>query len=127
MLKWMLIAAGGSLGSVLRYALQGWVQRLSGGMFPSGTFAVNVLGCFVIGILSGYFASPQLIREEYRIGVTVGLLGGFTTFSTFGLESFNLATGGQWRLALVNIVASCAIGLAAVALGYRLAERWFGV
>jgi CrcB protein len=72
-------------------------------------------------------AGPQLIREEYRIGLTVGVLGGYSTFSTFGLESFNLANEGDFRLALLNMVISCALGFAAVWLGYRISERWFGV
>jgi len=127
MLKWLLIASGGALGSVLRYLLQGWVQRAFGGLFPLGTLAVNVLGCLVLGAMAGFFAGPQLVREEYRVGLTVGVLGGFTTFSTFGLESFNLIGGGELRLALLNVLLSCGAGLAAVWIGYRLAERWFGV
>jgi fluoride exporter len=126
MLKWLLIALGGAVGSMLRYAIQGWVQRLSSGSFPTGTLAVNILGCLLLGWLSGYFAGAQLVREEYRIGLTVGLLGGFTTFSTFGYESFSLANDGEVRLALANIVLSCALGFLAVWLGYRMAERWFG-
>jgi len=127
MLKWLLIAAGGAFGSVLRYAVQGWVQRLGGGVFPIGTLAVNVSSCLAIGLLAGFFAGPQLIREEYRIGLTVGVLGGYSTFSTFGLESFNLANDGEFRLALLNVLLSCGVGFAAVWLGYRVAERWFGV
>ena len=127
MLKWLLIAAGGGLGSMLRYAMQGWVQRLTTTTFPWGTFAVNVLGCLLLGLLSGFFAGPQLVREEYRVGLTVGVLGGFTTFSTFGLESFNLANDGELRLALANMIISCAAGFVAVWFGYRLAERFFGV
>lgn len=127
MIKWSLIALGGAVGSMLRYAVQGWAQRLTDGSFPIGTFVVNMVGCLAIGFLSGFFASPQLIREEYRIGITIGLLGGFTTFSTFGLESFNLVNDGELRLALLNVLASCGIGLVAVWAGYRLAEHWFGV
>ncbi len=127
MTKWVLIAAGGALGSLLRYTLQGWAQRLSGGTFPTGTLAVNVLGCLVIGFLAALFAAPTLMREEYRIGLTVGVLGGFTTFSTFGLETFSLADDGQWRYAAANVVLSCGLGLFGVWLGYRLGERWFGV
>lgn len=127
MLKWLLIGVGGALGSVLRYAMQGWVQRFAGGAFPFGTMAVNVVGCFLLGLLAGFLAGPQLVREEYRVGLMVGVLGGFTTFSTFGLESFNLIAGGELRLALLNIALSCGVGLAAVWIGYRLAERWFGV
>jgi len=135
MLKWLLIAVGGALGSLLRYSFQGWVQRtagvwverLSGESFPVGTLAVNVTACLLIGFLSGFFAGPQLIREEYRIGLTVGVLGGYSTFSTCGLESFNLANDGEYWFALANMVLSCVVGFVAVWVGYRGAERWFGV
>jgi fluoride exporter len=127
MLKWAMIAVGGACGSLMRYAMQGWVQRLSGSTFPVGTLAVNTTACFVIGLLSGFFAGPQLIREEYRIGLTVGVLGGYSTFSTFGLESFNMANDSEYGWALLNMIVSCAAGFAAVWLGYRIAERWFGV
>jgi CrcB protein len=90
---------------------------LAGSIFPVGTVCVNLLGCLLIGVLSGYFSGPQLIREEYRIGLTVGVLGGFTTFSTYGLETFNLVDGGEYRLAMLNILLSNGIGLLAVLIG----------
>jgi CrcB protein len=127
MLKWLLIAAGSALGGVMRYGFQGWVQRFSNGSFPVGTLAVNVTSCLAIGFLSGLFAGPQLIREEYRVALTVGVLGGYSTFSTFGLETFNLANQGEFRLAMLNVLLSCGLGLAGVWIGYRAAERWFGV
>jgi CrcB protein len=127
MTKWLLIAGGGALGTVLRYAIQGWVQRAAGSSFPAGTLAVNVLGCLIIGFLTALFTGPFLIREEYRIGLTVGILGGFTTFSTFGLESFALMNAGQFGFAVLNIILSCALGLFAVWAGYRLGEYWYGV
>jgi CrcB protein len=127
MTKWALIAAGGALGSVLRYAVQGWGQRLANGGFPVGTLAVNLIGCTLVGFLAAAFTGPILIREEHRVGLIVGLLGGFTTFSAFGLETFTLANAGQLRLAALNVVLSCGLGLVGVWLGYRLAERWFGV
>jgi CrcB protein len=135
MLKIVLIAVGGAFGSLLRYFVQGWVQRagndwserLLGASFPIGTFVVNTTACLAIGLLAGFFASPQLMREEYRIGLTVGVLGGYSTFSTFGLESFNLANDGELALALGNMILSCAVGFAAVWAGYRIAERAFGV
>jgi fluoride exporter len=127
MLKLILIFVGSGLGGILRYAVQGWVQRLVDVSFPLGTLAVNVAGCFIIGVLAAAFSGPILIREEYRIGLTVGIIGGFTTFSTFGLETFNLANEGQLRLALANVVASCLLGFVAVLIGYRIAERWLGV
>src|SRR6478736_10556213 len=111
MLKWIFIAVGGGIGSMMRYAMQDLAkQLLAGYIFPVGTMCVNLLGCLVIGLLSGYFAGPHLVREEYRIGLTVGVLGGFTTFSTYGLETFNLANGGEFRLAALNIVLSNVIG-----------------
>jgi len=128
MLKWILIALGGGCGSMMRYAMQGWVKQLLGGsIFPLGTMCVNLSGCLVIGLLSGYFAGPHLVRDEYRIGLTVGVLGGFTTFSTFGFETFTLLNDREYGLAALNVVLSCGLGLAAVWIGYRLAERWFGV
>jgi CrcB protein len=135
MLKLVYIAVGGALGSLLRYAVQGWAQRsaddwvtrLVGASFPIGTLVVNATACLAIGLLAGYFAGPNLIREEYRIGLTVGILGGYSTFSTFSIESFNLANEGEFGLALANIVLSCAIGFTAVWIGYRIAERCFGV
>lgn len=127
MTKWLLIAAGGAFGSVLRYALQGWVQRAADSSFPFGTLVVNVVGCLVIGFLTAAFTGPVLIREEYRIGILVGILGGFTTFSTFGLESFMLATDGQYLLAAANFALSCGLGFVGVWLGFRAAEFWFGV
>jgi len=133
--KLVWIAAGGAVGSVLRYLVGGWVQqavgdwvqRAVGSEFPLGTLAVNVLGCFVLGVLAAMFVGPILIREEYRLGLTVGLLGGFTTFSTFGLETISLANDAQWLSAAANLVGSCLLGLAGAWLGYRLAESWFGV
>jgi CrcB protein len=126
-MKWYLIALGGGLGSVLRYVLQGWVQRATSVSFPTGTLVVNGIGCLAIGVLAALFAGPSLMREEYRIGLTVGVLGGFTTFSTFGLESYLLASDGQWRYALLNVLTSCLLGFTAVWVGYRLGARWFGV
>jgi len=127
MTKIMLIALGGGAGSVLRYLIAGWGQRLASETFPFGTLLVNVLGCLLIGFLYAAFAGPWLVREEYRLALLVGVLGGFTTFSTFGYETFTLANDGQWGLVLFNVGLSVTLGLAAVGLGYRLAEKMLGV
>jgi CrcB protein len=95
-------------------------------VFPWGTFAVNMTACLTIGFLSGMFGSI-MIREEYRIGLMVGVLGGYSTFSTFGLETFNLAKDEEFALAGANMLLSCAVGLVAVWAGYRLAEYCYGV
>lgn len=127
MFKLMLIFVGGGLGSLCRYGLSGWGQRLANGSFPLGTLIVNVLGCFVIGLLNYVFSgSAYLIRPEYRIALTIGVLGGFTTFSTFGWETFAMANDGQGLRAVMNLLLSVTLGFSAVLVGYRLGEKWFG-
>lgn len=127
MTKVLLIAAGGAAGSTLRYLAAGWVQKLSGASFPFGTLAVNVVGCLLIGCLGAAFAGPVLIREEYRVAILVGALGGFTTFSTYAWETLSLANDGQIARALANVLLSNAVGLLAVWIGYRTAQSWWGV
>jgi CrcB protein len=124
--KLVLIAIGGGFGSVMRYVLGGWVQRLAGIDFPLGTLVINVSGCFAIGFLNAFF-TPRLVREEYRIAILVGILGGYTTFSTFGYETFMSLNDRQFARAGFNMLLSVGLGLAAVWIGYRLAERMFGV
>jgi CrcB protein len=125
--KILLVAAGGAIGSVLRYVVGGWIQGKAGSSFPTGTLVVNVTGCFAIGFLGMLLTGPVLIREEYRVAVLIGVLGGYTTFSTFGRETFMLTNEGQWWFAAMNLLLSNAVGLLAVWGGHRLAERWFGV
>jgi CrcB protein len=127
MSKIILVFLGSGLGGLLRYVIQGCVQRLANGSFPVGTLAVNVIGCVLVGFLTALFTGPVLIREEYRVGLTIGVLGGFTTFSTFGLETFTLANAGQFWLAALNVALSCGFGFVAVWIGYRAAEHLFGV
>jgi CrcB protein len=125
--KLILIMAGGSVGALLRYLLAGFAQRLANGSFPLGTLVVNVVGCLLMGLAGAMFAGPHLIREEYRMALLVGFIGAFTTFSTFGAETFSLANAGQFRLAAVNILLSNGLCLVAVWFGYRMSEKWFGV
>lgn len=127
MMKVLLIAGGGGIGSVLRYLVAGWGQRLSNGSFPAGTLMVNVIGCFAIGFLMALFTGPYLIREEYRLAIIVGVLGGFTTFSAFGWETFSLANANQGWRAVMNLLLSNTLGLSAVWIGYRLAQKTYGV
>ena len=125
-MKWLLIACGGGAGAILRYAMAGWGQRLTSGVFPVGTLMVNTLGCLAIGFLASLFAGPLLIREEYRIAILVGFLGGFTTFSTYGYETFALLGDGEWWSAAVNVLLSNVLGLLALWIGVRLAEQLQG-
>ncbi len=127
MAKIIMVAVGGALGSVLRYLVQGWGQTLANGSFPVGTLTVNVIGCLLIGFLNYAFSGALLMRQEYRIALTIGLLGGFTTFSAFGWETFAMANDGQGLRAIANLLLNVTLGFGAVLLGYRLAEQWFGV
>ncbi|NLX21877.1 MAG: fluoride efflux transporter CrcB [Phycisphaerae bacterium] len=127
MTRILLIALGGGLGSVLRYLMAGWTQSFVAGPFPVGTMAVNVSGCLIIGFANYLFSGPMPIQPEYRIGLTIGLLGGYTTFSTFGWETIALVNDGQGWRALGNVLLSVGLGLLGVWLGCRLAQRWAGV
>ncbi len=128
-LRFLAIAAGGALGALARYALtvgiQGsrWVatSRL-GSAFPWGTLAVNLLGCLAIGLLAGLFHRRGTVDPELRAFLLIGLLGGFTTFSTFALESTALLKGGSYGLALLNAVGSPLLGLFGVWLGDSLSR-----
>lgn len=123
----LLVAAGGAVGAVLRYLLAGWGQRLTTGTFPVGTLLVNLVGCFVIGYLAAVFAGPWLMRPELKVALLMGLLGGFTTFSTYAFETFALLADGRAVPALLNVLVSNVVGLLAVWVGYRLAHVWPGV
>lgn len=127
MIRFVLIFLGSGFGGVCRYAVSGWAQRANGSSFPMGTLAVNVVGCLLIGFLLGGFSGRLLIREEMRIALTVGILGGFTTFSAFGAETFALLNDGQFPRAGANVAFNVGFGLVAVWAGYRLAEHWLGV
>lgn len=131
MMKVIMIMAGGAAGSALRYMVSGWGQRIWSTPFPNtsfpvGTLTVNVLGCLIIGVIGFLFAGPVFVREQYRAAVLVGVLGGFTTFSSFGYETLTLLNDGQTARALMNVILNNGLGLAAVWLGYRVTERIIG-
>lgn len=114
----LLVGIGGFIGSALRYTVSGYVQQATKSVgFPYGTLAVNLLGCFVIGFLAQFAENRGLFTSESRLFVFVGILGGFTTFSSFGNETLNLARDGQMMSALANIGGNVIIGLFAVWLG----------
>jgi CrcB protein len=117
----LLVALGGALGSVARYKLSGLVlHHTIDWRFPAGTFAVNILGCLVAGVLAGLAEEHDLLSPEARILLFSGLLGGFTTFSAFGLETMFLLKRGDFAIAAANVLLSVAAGLAALWLGLGL-------
>ena len=119
-LNYLLVAGGGALGSVGRYWLSGIVGRHFGDTFPYGTLLVNVSGCLVIGFLAAYTGTEGrvLMRPEWRLALMTGVCGGYTTFSSFGLQTFNLVTEGDWLRAGANVIASVALCLVAVWAGH---------
>jgi len=115
---------GGAIGSALRYALSTWVtSAASAGAFPWGTLAVNVIGSFVIGLFMALAEAEGAwwASAEVRAFVVVGILGGFTTFSAFSLQTVALFQNGQWLHAAANVLSSIILCLLATAAGFALA------
>jgi CrcB protein len=112
-----LIALGGALGSVARYVVSGAVHRFTPAFFPYGTFVVNVTGCLVFGLLAGLANERSMIGPSGRLFLLVGVLGGYTTFSTFGFETFELVRTARFGAALANAGGQVVAGVAGVWLG----------
>ena len=117
----LAVALGGAAGAVARYWVGGWVQTLSGGLFPWGTLAVNLAGSLVLGFLLVWLQA-SLASAELRALVTIGVLGSFTTFSTFTYETAALLQDGEWTRALLYVTGSLLLGVLAVLLGAAAAE-----
>lgn len=117
-----LVGLGGMIGAILRYAIGGLVHRLYEGRFPLGTLLVNTAGCLAIGFLFTLAEDRGVMPANTRLFVFVGILGGFTTFSSFGYETFTLWRDGMAVRALLNITANMCAGLAAVWMGHILAR-----
>ncbi len=116
------VGLGGVVGAVSRFAINGWVQRVAqdklGRPIPAaGTFAVNMLGCLLIGLIMA-FVIDRKIPENFRLFLVTGCLGSLTTFSTFGYDTFELLRDSNLRMAAFNVIGSVAIGLIAVWLGF---------
>ena len=123
----LLVAFGGALGSVARYLMGGWVYTLAGKPeFPLGTFVVNMIGCFVIGVLNQFAESQQIVAPQFRLLLIVGFMGGFTTFSSFGYETVDLLREGETFQAIANAVLQVVIGLSACAFGIWLGRMIWG-
>ena len=118
---WLPVGLGGAIGSMARHGVNVATNRLLGQSVPYATAIVNVLGCFVIGVLAGAIASEALrLSEAWRVFLVVGILGGFTTFSSFGLDTMTLVRGGAVVVALVNVAGQIGVGIASVFAGFWL-------
>lgn len=119
------VACGGALGSVMRFCFAEWIHRFFERGFPIGTLWVNVTGSFLIGFLSVVLLSKIPSADVWRSFILIGVLGGYTTFSTFSLDSIQLLIQGHFGSALVNIFLSVFLCLTMTFFGMVLANRWF--
>lgn len=123
----LLVGVGSFIGGVMRYGLSTWVYKaLDNPWFPYGTLSVNVSGCLIIGFLSGLAEARAAFTPEARLFLFVGILGGFTTFSSFALETFALARETQNLAAFMNIALQLLLGLLAVWIGHVMAHALGG-
>ena len=119
----VLVGIGGFIGTILRYSLNNWVyQLLAYPLFPYGTMIVNILGCLAIGFLGGLAEFHEVFTPTLRLFIFIGILGGFTTFSSFGYDTFGLLRGGQFLLAFINVATQVFIGIGAVWVGFICAR-----
>lgn len=120
----LIVFFGGGMGAVLRFLLSGWIPLWAGTRFPWGILLINVLGCLAIGLLSAIGEYRVNLDPELRIFLTIGLLGGFTTFSTFSYETLALLRDGDLLLAGLYVAGSVGLGLGATALGFIVGKAF---
>jgi len=120
MLKLLIVGMGGFIGAVARYGATGFVHRHGGDFFPWGTLAINVTGCFLIGALVYFATDRAVLSPNVRLFLQIGILGAFTTFSTFGYETVELIRDRSFGPALANVGANVLLGVFAVWLGRYL-------
>lgn len=118
------VAAAGAMGALARLGLGNWLAGLVPWVFPLPTLVINLLGSMLLGFVAGYGLERGRMPEHWRLPVTAGFIGSFTTFSTWSVETVVLLESGHWDLAAANAGLSLAMGLSAVWAGHRLAHRW---
>lgn len=126
-MRLLLVCVGGALGSGFRYAISGVIAHLLGPGFPYGTLAVNLLGSFLIGLIHEVGTTSLLIPDATRLFLTVGVMGGLTTYSTFSYEAVRLMEEGAWPQAWLNVVVTPATCLTACVLGIALGRTLVGL
>ena len=122
MSRTILVGIAGLAGTLLRYWISGFVARRYGETFPVGTMVVNVLGCLIAGAVFNLTEERFLVNPTLRTVILIGLLGGFTTFSSYGLQTFTLLRDGEFGLATLNVAVSNVLGLFMVWVGYGLVK-----
>jgi fluoride exporter len=116
----VLLIAFGAAGTLARYGLDGWIQYRVGARFPAGTLVINLIGCLLLGVIGEFSLNHISVPPDWRIGLTIGLMGGFTTFSTFGWDTVRMLNDGEWLKAVVYVGASVLGGIICMIAGMRL-------
>ncbi len=122
MLNMLAVALGAAIGANLRYGITLWATQRFGPLFPYGTLLINLLGCLSIGVLLTLASNRLSMSEPMRLLLVTGLLGGFTTFSSFGYETYVMIQEGRWQAAALYVVVSVLLGLLAVFIGAALVK-----
>ena len=117
MTQLLVIALGGAFGSVMRFLMSSWVYSTLGRGFPYGTLAVNIIGSLLMGFLTVLLIERMSLGPEWRAAILIGVLGGFTTFSSFSIETFNLIEAGAYAKAIANMVISVVVCIGATWIG----------
>lgn len=125
-MNWLLVACGGALGAMSRYGLGQCISQPQQ-IFPWATWWINIIGCLLAGVFFAFSQRFPILQQEARLLLMVGILGGFTTFSSFGLETFLLLRQGQWMIALSYALSSVILGVLALGLGYVLFQMLFKI
>jgi fluoride exporter len=125
-MKTLLVGLGGALGSIARYHLDGWLQQRHGTVFPYGTFAVNVIGSFLLMLVMHVGLRTELVSPTVRIALASGVIGGFTTYSTFNYETFRYFQNGAWGVGTMNVAAMVLACLLAGLLGWAAGRALVG-
>jgi len=126
MMQLVIIGVFGAVGAIGRYLVSGWAYRVFGESFPFGTLTVNLIGCFLLGLVAYVGQTTEWISAPYRQGVSIGMLGALTTFSTFSYETLMQVQVGQWTAALTNIACNVLFGLACAWAGLVVGQAIAG-
>lgn len=122
MLNYILVSVGAAIGGAFRFGISSYIQKHISVIFPYGTLVVNVVGTFIIGIVMFYLSDKELIGNELRLFLTVGFCGGFTTFSTFSYETFNLFRDSEILLAFYNVALNLVLCFIGIYLAYLISK-----
>ena len=123
----IFIGLGGALGALSRYGIGTLAKSISSSPLPIGTFVANMIGCFTIGLIAALASESSYIPKELQAPLTIGFLGGLTTFSSFSYETIRLLETQDWRYGLVNVLGNILVGLGMTMTGILIAKRWLAV